>query len=486
MVFPPGLMLTTISLLACAVALGQPAEAWQLQPRLARGQEFVYRGSFKQEASNQGVAFSQNFRVEARIFVVDTAGPVADVAFFTVLRSSTSSKQDAASSVRLEMARVDGQGKVTGSHPDALRVPLDGPATVECGPIVEVPRGSLGLDQQWETGEKGRPVHAWRVAGVESVNGSRCVKLAGVEKSPEWDQPRADRAAWRRLDTVWVAPRTGIVYRMERIIERREPGRREAQDRTITRCELESNLQYPGQLCEDRRREIALASSQAASLQSLLPRSGSVGPKPFESILARIQYHIEHEPPTPYRAALAPLQQLAEAGKRNDPPLVTAQAEGTPLIQVARTGSVAPDFLATDLVTSQTVRLKSLEGKPVLLIFFSPTSPTLEETMYFASSVSRAHPEAAVLALSIASDAEPALALRKRLGLKVPFLAGAGVRLSFAVEATPQFVLIDSKGIVRGSFTGWGPEVPESIESELKKDGGHAAKNEEPRIQSAE
>ena len=103
-------------------------------------------------------------------------------------------------------------------------MPLEGPPTVECGAFAAVPDGKVAADSTWEAGEPGRPVHAWRVVGPDTVVGARCLKLEGVQKSEDWDKPRADHTAWRRTDTVWLAPRLGVAARVERVIERREPG----------------------------------------------------------------------------------------------------------------------------------------------------------------------------------------------------------------------------------------------------------------------
>ena len=52
-----------------------------------------------------------------------------------------------------------------------------------------------------------------------------CIKIVGEQKTDDWDRPRLDRIAWRRLDTVWLAPGLGVAAKVERIIEKREPGR---------------------------------------------------------------------------------------------------------------------------------------------------------------------------------------------------------------------------------------------------------------------
>ena len=66
-----------------------------------------------------------------------------------------------------------------------------------------------------------RPLRTWQVAGTELLAGTTCVKLTGAQQSEHWASPRADDVAWRRKDTVWLAPRLGIAQKIERVIERR-------------------------------------------------------------------------------------------------------------------------------------------------------------------------------------------------------------------------------------------------------------------------
>src|SRR5205085_1446607 len=141
-------------------------------------------------------------------------------------------------------------------------------------------------------------------------------KFEGVQQSDDWDRPRADRTAWRRLDVVWMMPKIGVAFRVERTLERREPARQEPSQRSVVRYELESTLQYPGQLFEDRRREILQARSFYESVLPLLPAPGRYPPRTFDAVLARINNHLESQPPTPYRDAIIQVRRRVEAARR--------------------------------------------------------------------------------------------------------------------------------------------------------------------------
>ena len=53
--------------------------------------------------------------------------------------------------------------------------------------------------------------------------------------------------------------------------------------------------------------------------------------------------------------------------------------------------------------------------------------------------------------------------------LTFPTLAGKALKFSYDVEATPRFVVVDSEGVVRGAYTGWGPEIAPALGADLKR-----------------
>jgi peroxiredoxin len=290
----------------------------------------------------------------------------------------------------------------------------------------------------------------------------------GVQQSADWDHPRADSTAWRRTDTVWLVPRGGYACRLERVVERREPARRDPSQKSITRYELESSLQYPGQLWEDRQREIRLVRGLSDALAPLLPQAGKVGPKPFEAILAKITYHYEHVPPTPYRAVLKQMQARAEAGRRGEsPPLAMSESAG-PVAQVLTVGRPAPDFLVKDLTANDTTTLRHWLGRPVLMVFYNPTALTAADVLSFAQSVCAEQGEqVTVLGMAVFEDSERILKQRTDLHLTFPILAGAGLRLSYVLDTTPKLIVLDGSGVTRGTYIGWGPETAISVKDEL-------------------
>jgi peroxiredoxin len=370
--------------------------------------------------------------------------------------------------VRLEVARIDPQGKVSFPSGATPAVPLEGPPTLEWGAFVESPRARVRQDQSWEVAEEGRPPRTWQVVGAESVNGVPCVKLTGLQQSEDWDRPRADRTAWRRRDTVWLAPRVGLAYRVERAIEQREPLRQDPGQRSVIRYELESTPVFPGQLFDERRREVQRAREFTESAEPLLREPGKYGPQ-LEALSAKVLKYLDQSPPTPYREAVLQVRRRVEAARRGElPPVEDREPAASP--PVAAVGKAAPDFVVTDLTRrEESARLRRYLGRPVLMVFYSPASATVEEVLRFAQGLNDAgRSGATVLALAVSDDAERVLKQRAALKLTFPILSGSALRQTYAVEATPKLLLLDAEGIVRGSYEGWGRETPGAVTEELK------------------
>lgn len=469
-------MLPNLCLLTCALAMGQAADRpdWLLVPRLSRGQELVYRGSYAEEAVGKGVQFNRSYRLESRIFVLDTPPRGIEAALQTVLKLRTPrsepGNEPAPSSVRLELVRVDLQGRITPDPGVVLSVPLDGPATVEYGAFVEVPSGRIGLKQSWEVLEANRPARRWSVVGTEMVNSAPCLKLEGLQQSEDWDHPRADRAAWRRRDTIWLAPRLGVACKVERTIERREAAHRQPTQRSIVQYDLQSDIQYPGQLFDDRRREILQAHKFTETIAPLLANPTQYGPKPFDNLLVRIAYHLENQPPTPYREAVLQVKRRAEAASRG---------ESSPVVQdngvvrppaVATLDQPAPDFIVTNLLTKESTQLRRWLGHPILMVFYHADSVTVEPVLRFAQAVQdKYHQQVSVLAFAVSDDIERIKKQSSDLSLSLPIHAGKGLRQTYGVEATPKLVILDADGVVRGNYSGWGPETATSVTEELQR-----------------
>jgi len=490
-------MATNLYLLSCALILSQsPREPavpqtpprptptttaklseWVLSPKLGRAQELVYNGIFEERSLGSSVQFNREYRLESRVFVLDPRTSPAgslDVAILTVLRDRVTQQgataQPTSRSARIERAVLEPSGHLQTDHQVSFKIPLEGPPTMECGAFVEVPRGSVPVGHCWNVQEPGRPPHIWTVAATEMINGASCIKLIGVQKTDDWDNPRADSTAWRRTDTVWLQPRLGVAAKFERIIEKRAPARRDPTYRSVLRCELDSSMQYPSQLVEDRRYEI-LQSRQFLDVALPMFSQPTAHETQLTNLLTRINYHLDHHPSTPYRPAVYEIKQRVEAARRGEiPPVVTEEEASTPVSAVAEIGKPAPDFVAPDLAhADRSAYLHNWRGKPIVLFFYHPKSRNSDEVLRFAGTTAKQCPQLNVLTLAMTDDPAVAMPQHKKLGLNLPVLQGTALRISYKLESTPAVVIIDAAGIVRASLLGWGPETRQEVSVELQR-----------------
>jgi peroxiredoxin len=464
-------MIATLYLLGCVLAPAQtppPVDA-RFRPHLARSQELLYRGAYVEEDLGERIQHSRSYRVETRVFVLDTTAKETELAFFTVLKNKDAkSAESAASLMRLERVHVDPLGKVSADAGVSLSVPLDGVPTVESGIFVEVASGKRQGDETWEVAEGGRPVRTWQIAGSEAVGGTTCIKVVGVQQSEDWDRPAGDHPAFRRTDTLWIVPRVGMATKVERVIEHKEAGHKEPSRRSVLRYEMDSNLQYPGQLSEDRRAEIQQAIDLRNDAMPLLATPGKYGTQ-LTTVLNKINYHLDHQTPTPYRDAVVWLKHRVEAAKRGEVAPQVGEDNPSPAA-VAAIGQPAPDFLVSNFLSTKATRLRSLQGKPVLLLFYSPLSSISPDVLAYAEKMNTTYGQKlAVVAMAVSDDEDKVKKQTEDLKLTIPVLHGGGVRLSYGVETTPKLVLIDATGVVRGDWLGWGQATPEEVMAELKQ-----------------
>ena len=122
----------SIVLLGCLLAPAQPpvpatpasrlrSPEWSLVPHLERGQELLYRGSFREQSAAVRVRFERVYRVESRMLVLDSLSASHELAVLTTVRDRAAGKKEAGS-VRLEKLKLSLLGRATGA---SLLVPVD-------------------------------------------------------------------------------------------------------------------------------------------------------------------------------------------------------------------------------------------------------------------------------------------------------------------------------------------------------------------------
>jgi peroxiredoxin len=129
-----------------------------------------------------------------------------------------------------------------------------------------------------------------------------------------------------------------------------------------------------------------------------------------------------------------------------------------------RTGISAPDF--TGMVNGgDSVTLKSLSGKKVLLFFFSRSCYPCLKALSAMQEFQNENKEVKVLLVAIdAGEKELADLLSKRNITLQAIHDGLHVADSYYISAAPTFVLIDEKGIIKEITNGFGQGTVEGLE----------------------
>lgn len=451
--------------LATAACLLLAAE-WKVSLQWSSGQELLYRGEIHELASGRGVQFRKEYALEIRALAIEERGDDVAVAFLTTIRPKNAPATSGTGTVRLELAWVNRRGEIFAPNRTPPVLSLDAPTTWECGFVVRLPGNVLQDGQSWRHQEPGQPAEEWRVVGSETIAGTACPKLLRLQKSEDWERPRADRRAWYRREVLWLEPRLGVAQRVEREIARREPAQTQATGSILTRYELVSNFRYEPRLLEDCRREIRLAVQLQDQLRDLLTPGRKTTPEDFLQLARRVE-QIPATPTTPYRVALERLALTAQAAARGEVTPVSVQ-ENIPALEV---GKPAPDFLVPDWRKGQQVSLRQFRGRPAVLLFLHPRSPLSGEILLHLQRLvqQNADWEVQPVALFIHEDREAVGELLARRDWKYPVLVGSALRASYQIDATPRLVVLDGQGVVQGIYTGWGPEIPQLLLRDLRR-----------------
>jgi peroxiredoxin len=459
------------------IAQGPDRADWQLTPRLETGLELVYVGTYAEESLIRNVQYQRQYRIDASLLVLDAGLKDFHGAFMTTLSLKDGKqpfdKKDGPSSVRIELARIDLQGRARSNDKKFLDIPVAGPPSLECGFLVPAPPVKVGRNANWQVGETGQPAQRWQVEGTEACSGLTCIKLTAVRQSEDWNTPRADQSAWRRRDTVWLHPQLFVAQKVERIIERRDPARDAPTFRTVVRYELDSRLKYPGILFNERKNEALKAAKFHEDAQPLLRQPGSQRAQ-IDSMIQRVAYHLDHQSSsqvTPYRKAVVQVKTLLEKAQRGEPVVPHESDDPPPLpAKALGVGERVTDFAVSSLTEDKTAQFKHYQGKPILVFFYNPATPLGKEVVTYAKRLhEKQSGKFGVMALAVTGDADMARAQHKSMQLPFPLLDGNGLRLMFGADQTPRFVVVDQDGLVRFAETGWGLHTAAEIEEVLQK-----------------
>ena len=461
-----------------------PQGEWQAPLRLTPALENVYRGTVNEECFTPQTQYARSYRLESRVLVLEPEQDGWGMAFLTTLRekdavrgSSTLNRDNAVAVSRLVKARIDSLGHLEADQPNGLKTNGPGVAVHETGMVVELPPGKMRQGESWETSEGDGPVTLWEVKGKEVLQGNACVVLLGEQKTETWDKPRADRGAWKQVDKVWISQRTGLAAKVERTLEKREPARQDVAERVVVRYELDSSVQYPKPLYEDRVKDVEQTLKLASGVEPLMGQgvrqAGAMG-----QLLKKTEKVFEVYPPTPYRAAFALEKKRVESAMRGEMPapepgriLDGIAGEKPKRSTAAAVGTSAPDFTVPRLGGQGSLALRNCRGSHVLVVFYNPAAPMTEEVLLQAQQWSRygQGKDLTVLPLTVRPESSSNQNWARILGKELPIYDGSGLRITYGVEVTPRLVLVDKEGTVRALHEGWGGETRQQCEEDLRQ-----------------
>lgn len=460
-----------------------PAGEWQAPLKLTPALENVYRGTVSEECFTPQTQYARSYRLESRLLVMEPRQDGWDLAFLTTLRekdsanrgNGTLNRDSSIAASRLAKGGVDGLGRLDA---DLLRKNQGaglGGVIHETGMVLELPPGKMRPGEPWETQNGDGPVTRWEVKGREVLQGTACVVVGGEQKTDTWEKPRADRGAWRRVDKIWVNQRTGIATKVERTIEKREPARQDVAERTVVRYELDSSVQYPKPLYEDRVKDVEQTLKLAQASEPLLGQ-GARQAQAMGQLLKKAEKVFELYPPTPYRSAFALEKKRVEAAIRGEIPapepgrILDGIAGEKPARPTGATvGASAPDFTVPRLGGQGSLALRNCRGSHVLVVFFNPSAPMTEEVMLQLQQWSKSSQgkDLTILPLTVRPDHASNQSWARLLGKELPIYDGSGLRITYGVDVTPRLVLVDKQGIVRALHEGWGGETRQQCAEDL-------------------
>ncbi len=464
-------------------------------PRLAKGDDLVYRGTVSETADRGDGRVIKKWSLGVRVFVLDTSDDGTDCGVMTTLSPQSDDKITqavkvvtgkeaaipASTLVRLDLIRVDARGRVKHLRPagpppltfDAKTptlsptlVPTDGPAAAEYGTFVPLPLTAVAVGDTWDTAEADRPPLVWSANASAVLNGRRVAEIVGVQQTEGFDTFTKVRHGWKRTETILAAPADGFASSVNRVVVRRD-GKDEA-CRVETSYELQPSAPCEGVKYREARADLEAAwafAAEAERLRGSRPKAGEL-----DAGRAEVARYLEQRAntPTAFRVAVEAAGRRFESGTAPPvaPRVVIELAKPEPPAE----GKPAPDFVASDVdKPTGRVRLSGVRGQPAVVAFFKPKSETSEEALTVCEATHRKYgTKATVIALAVGGDKIAASEQRAALKFGVPVYDGTDAAKAYAVDSYPRFYLIDGEGTVRWAFdAGVGPEVGTLLKKQL-------------------
>ncbi len=456
--------------------------------KLERGQEIVWKGTFREEMIRPSVTAGRTYTMENRLFVLEVRPQGADVAILTLLRLQQEKESTTPASARIVLARIDPQGRLY-EQPSAMlsdsaekregrklrrfeTTALEGLPIPELGILPALPEEWQKLGK-WEMPEVGRPFKQWTNEGTEELRGARCYSLHTQQQNEDWDK-LTGKTGWRIRENIWLSASHGYATKFERTYERKDPTTAEVRFRTKVVLSQAGQLRYSGRAYDERREEISTGVVLTEEFEKLALDAGKTGPMAFSRLLARIDYFTTTQRPLGeqliYREALNGVKRKAEAAMRGHVPAALPQwtetASGPTALNKPMTDFESENFNST---SRETWRLSQAKGKPVLLIYFQPQNGSAETVMMAAQQLKQEFRQRVGIVGMAIGQPEDIQKQSSNLKIDIPILFASDLRKLQGIESTPTMIVIDTEGIVRKIAIGWGDESLPMLREELNR-----------------
>jgi hypothetical protein len=465
-------------------------------PSLSRGDELTYQGKVLEVGEQIDKRFRKEYELEIKLFVLEAQAGTLECALMTKLRprldpavagsadALTGAEQlrQSSSAVRLDLLRVDNQGRIkqllpsTKTQPFNLQqaekqsladLPLDMPSSVESGMFLPLPKQAVRVGDRWQTIAENRPPLEWKLQKIGLWNGSQCLELQLIQQSDGWQNLQGLKGAWRRSEELLLSPSDGLVHKLNRRIERREGAN--VIGWVETQFELLPVTRRLGGRYDDVRREIELAYSMQEELRLILANQTKISPALHRLAISKYDRFVELQPvPGPFRDALDSGKRRWNAAARGEMVHLQQVVQREKANPMPRLGEIVPDFTVPRLDKLEHAQLARFRGKPTLLHFFRAGSATAKDSLSICEACSKRF-SVQVLSIAVRGSSQEAERLRTELKLEHPLADGSAMQPSWDVPAWPMFCLIDATGKLCWEFTGHGPETGYLVKQELER-----------------
>jgi hypothetical protein len=332
-----------------------------------------------------------------------------------------------------------------------------------------VPNKPLDTGATWTLHHAGQESTQCRVTGMESVLGIGCVKVETMQQSQNWDADNIALPAWMNRASIWIDPKSRIVRRLHRDYRVRRPGDTQPSQALLAQYDLTSDFQYHGEHLQQRIADFRAGHTAQNHLEQALASIDRQRPRLLANLKDTIELTLRDKLYwTPYRPAILAMISLADYKSNESKAGETVRQRSEPQSLLGRK---ARNFVIRVAETDETLTLKKVAGKPVVLVFMDPSSPLSIRALRTAVWAAQNHAELAPTVYAVCTEIgeDTAKQLKEAVPGAFTICTGKGIDRAYGVDAVPYTLYIDASGYLRGSYVGYGPEMTTALVADLRR-----------------